>query len=178
MPFKIIGVLEEKGKSPDGRDQDDTVMIPVTSLCHRLLGMKLKYFALLCQAKSKDRMRNAEEQIRSIIRQKHSVSEKQEDNFTIFTQDDISQASDAATKILNILLMVVASILLLVGGIGIMNIMLVTVTERTREIGIRMALGATTSNILTQFLLESIVICLAGGLLEQHLALACQNLLE
>ncbi|MFH1832402.1 MAG: ABC transporter permease [bacterium] len=163
IPFKIIGVLEEKGKSPDGRDQDDTVFIPITTLAHRLQGKKLKYFALICQAKSKERIRNAEEQIRSIIRQKHNVNDKQEDNFTIFTQDDISQASDAATKILNILLMVVASISLLVGGIGIMNIMLVTVTERTREIGIRMALGATTSNILTQFLLESITICLAGG---------------
>lgn len=164
LPFKIIGVAEEKGRSPDGRDQDDTVMAPVTTVQRKIMG-RTNYGAFLMSAKSKERLSAAAAQVRSILRQRHRLKEGEDDDFTLFTQDDISQATDAASAVLNLLLLVIASISLIVGGIGIMNIMLVTVTERTKEIGIRMALGATTQNILTQFLLEAVTICLFGGLL-------------
>ncbi len=128
-------------------------------------------------AKSKKRMVYAEQQVRALLRQKHRIPDNQEDDFTIFTQDDISQASEAAARVLNMLLLFVASIALIVGGIGIMNIMLVSVTERTREIGIRMALGATTSNILNQFLLEAITICFCGGALGVILGVTASNII-
>lgn len=163
LPFKVIGIAEEKGRSPDGRDQDDTVMAPVTTVQRKIMG-KTNYGAFLMSAKSKERLSAAAAQVKAVLRQKHRLKEGEDDDFTLFTQDDISQATDAASAVLNILLLVIASISLIVGGIGIMNIMLVTVTERTKEIGIRMALGATTQNILTQFLLEAVTICLFGGL--------------
>lgn len=164
LPFKVIGIAEEKGRSPDGRDQDDTVMAPVTTVQRKIMG-RTQYGAFLMSAKSKERLSAAAGQVRAILRQKHRIKEGEDDDFTLFTQDDISQATDAASAVLNLLLLIIASISLIVGGIGIMNIMLVTVTERTKEIGIRMALGATTQNILTQFLLEAVSICLFGGLL-------------
>lgn len=163
LPFKIIAIMDEMGKTPDGRDQDDMVFAPVTTVQRKLLG-KTNYGALLISAKSKERLGPAADQIKSIMRQQHRLQEAEDDDFTIFTQDDISQASDAASGVLNLLLFVIASISLIVGGIGIMNIMLVSVTERTKEIGIRMALGATTFKILAQFILEAITICLVGGL--------------
>ncbi len=163
LPFKVIGILEELGKMPDGRDQDDIIFTPVTTVQRKLMG-KLNYSAFLLSTKTKERMSATATLIKSILRQKHNLGEKDEDDFTFFTQDDISQASDAASKVLNLLLLIIASISLMVGGIGIMNIMLVSVTERTKEIGIRMALGATTKAILIQFILEAVTICLTGGL--------------
>lgn len=166
VPFKIIGVLKEKGKTPDGRDEDDIIMIPIKTLQKKLAGMKSsRYQAIIASAKDKNNMEETGEDIKSVLRQQHNLSPTDEDDFTVFTQDDISQASDAASNVLNLLLLVIASISLIVGGIGIMNIMLVTVTERTKEIGIRMAIGATTSAILKQFILEAIIICLFGGIL-------------
>ncbi len=171
LPFKVLGVVDEKGKSPDGRDQDDTILAPITTVQRKIMG-KTNYAALLMSAVSKERMSAASSQVRSILRQRHRLQEHEEDDFTLFTQDDISQATDAAGAVLNILLLVIASIALLVGGIGIMNIMLVTVTERTKEIGIRMALGATTTSILNQFILEAITICLIGGLMGATIGIA------
>ncbi len=177
IPFSVIGVLEEKGKLPDGRDQDDLIQMPISTFQRKLAGMKKNLFnAIILSAKRKDRMNHAATEIRSILRQNHKLREKDDDDFTIFTQDDISQASDAASAVLNILLLIIASISLIVGGIGIMNIMLVTVTERTKEIGIRMAIGATTSAILKQFMLEAIVICLMGGLLGIILGATIANI--
>lgn len=162
LPFKVVGVMEEMGKTPDGRDQDDAIFVPITTAQRKLKGTD-KYSALLMSSKNKDRLGIAAEQVRSVLRQQHKLDAGDEDDFTLFTQDDISKASDAASEVLNILLLVIASISLLVGGIGIMNIMLVSVTERTKEIGIRMALGATTAMILRQFLIEAVAICLFGG---------------
>jgi putative ABC transport system permease protein len=167
----VLGVVDEKGKSPDGRDQDDTILAPITTVQRKIMG-KTNYAALLMSAVSKERMSAASSQVRSILRQRHRLQEHEEDDFTLFTQDDISQATGAAGAVLNILLLVIASIALLVGGIGIMNIMLVTVTERTKEIGIRMALGATTTSILNQFILEAITICLIGGLMGATIGIA------
>jgi putative ABC transport system permease protein len=163
IPFKVIGIVSEQGRSPDGRDMDDCVFVPITTAQRKLLG-KTNYNALIMSAAHKDQMPTASRQVRSILRQKHRLLEADEDDFTIFSQDDAFQASEAASSILNLLLIIIASISLIVGGIGIMNIMLVTVSERTKEIGIRMALGATTYSILTQFIMEAITICLIGGL--------------
>lgn len=176
LPFKVIGVLEEIGKSPDGRDQDDIIQVPITVALRKLLG-KQNYAALIMSAHDKERLAAATEQVRSIIRQRHRVLENDEDDFTIFTQDDIAQATDAASMVLNLLLFIIASISLIVGGIGIMNIMLVSVKERTKEIGIRMALGATTSSILTQFILEAIIICMIGGLLGASIGIGTAQII-
>ncbi len=166
IPFKVIGILEERGKLPDGRDEDDIIFVPLTTLQRKLAGIQNKNFgAIILSAKSKTRMNQTANEIRSILRQQHKLKDSDDDNFTIFTQNDISQAADAASAVLNILLLIIASISLIVGGIGIMNIMLVSVTERTREIGIRMAIGATTQMILNQFIIEAISICLMGGFL-------------
>jgi putative ABC transport system permease protein len=162
LPFKVIGVLEELGKTPDGRDQDDAIFAPVKTVQRKLMG-KTNYSAFILSTKTKERMSATADMIKAILRQRHNLAENEDDDFTFFTQNDIAQASDAASQVLNLLLLIIASISLIVGGIGIMNIMLVSVTERTREIGIRMALGATTRAILIQFILEAITICLTGG---------------
>lgn len=163
LPFKVIGVLDELGKSPDGRDQDDIAFAPIKTIQRKMMGT-LNYTAFLLSVKTKERMTATSNHIRAILRQNHNLIEADEDDFTIFTQDDISQASDSASQVLNLLLLIIASISLIVGGVGIMNIMLVSVTERTKEIGIRMALGATTKTILSQFIFEAVAICLAGGI--------------
>ncbi|MBD3273068.1 FtsX-like permease family protein [Candidatus Dependentiae bacterium] len=166
VPFKVIGILEERGKLPDGRDEDDLILVPLKTFQKKIAGIKSnRYGAIIISAKDKDNMEETADDIRSVLRQQHHLSPTDEDDFTLFTQDDITQASDAASKVLNLLLLIIASISLIVGGIGIMNIMLVTVTERTKEIGIRMAIGATTGAILKQFILEAIIICLFGGIL-------------
>jgi len=170
LPFKVIGLLEEQGKSPDGRDQDDAIAAPVTTVQRKLMG-KNTYSAFLLSTKSKERVDATASLICSILRKKHNITNPDDDDFTIFTQNDISQASDAASGVLNILLLIIASISLIVGGIGIMNIMLVSVTERTKEIGIRMALGAKKRAVLTQFVLEAVTICLAGGIVGSLLGI-------
>lgn len=171
IPFRIIGVMDEMGKTPDGRDQDDIILIPITTAQRKLLG-KQKYSVFIMSAVSAERMTSATNQVRTVLRQTHRLKEEEDDDFTLFTQDDVSKASDAASGVLNLLLLIIASISLIVGGIGIMNIMLVTVTERTKEIGIRMALGATGKKIRNQFLLEAVTICLAGGLFGMILGIA------
>ena len=157
--------MSEKGVRPDGRDEDDLIMAPITTVQRKIAGVVNKFVAMIFSAKSKDLVEKTTNQIREVIRQQHQLRVSDEDDFTIFTQDDISKATEATYAILNLLLIAVASIALIVGGIGIMNIMLVTVTERTKEIGIRMALGAQSHHILRQFLIEAIVICLTGGFL-------------
>lgn len=175
IPFKVVGVLEEKGQSPDGRDMDDIIFLPVTTVQRKLIG-KNNYNAFVISTYQSDQMATTARHIKALLRQKHRLAEDDDDDFTIFTQDDALKASDAASAILNILLLIIASISLVVGGIGIMNIMLVTVTERTKEIGIRMALGATTQSILTQFILEAITICLIGGLVGVALGVSTSEI--
>jgi len=165
LPFKVIGVLAEKGTDPGGQDQDDTIFMPLTTFQRKIAGTINKFMAIILAAKSKELITKTALQIGSILRQQHRLKPGDEDDFTIFSQDDISEATDATYTILNLLLFAIASIALVVGGIGIMNIMLVSVTERTKEIGIRMALGACQHHILNQFLLEAIIICLAGGII-------------
>jgi len=165
IPLKIIGVLSEKGTNPGGQDEDDTIFMPITTMQRKIAGVVNKFMAMIFSAKNKNEITRTALQISSVIRQQHRLKPDDEDDFTIFTQDDISQATQSTLIILNLLLIAIASIALIVGGIGIMNIMLVSVSERTNEIGIRMALGAMQHHILNQFLLEAIIICLLGGII-------------
>ena len=176
VPYVIVGVLAPKGKRPDGRDEDDTIICPYTTIQRRLIGVTDSFSAFVLSIKSRDLMEKSAQEIRAILRQQHNLSESAEDDFTLFTQDEIAKASDAALMALNLLLMIIAFISLVVGGIGIMNIMLVTVTERVKEIGIRMALGATTTAILAQFLFEAVVICLFGGIIGTLLGIGLSYL--
>ena len=169
VPFTIIGVLDRKGQSMIGQDQDDVVMVPLSTARNRLFGApqgKLRRVGLVTvKVRDGNDMKQAEERIRELLRQRHKLQPGADDDFTIRNLTEILQAQEASSKILTILLAAVASVSLLVGGIGIMNIMLVSVTERTREIGLRMAVGARSRDILTQFLVEAVTLALIGGLL-------------
>ncbi len=164
VPFQIIGVLAEKGQTAEGNDQDDVILAPYTTVQNRLSGWS-RIFQILASTSTPADIPAAQEEMRLIMRESHGLAEWEEDDFTIRNQTDIAQAAQGTTEVMTMLLFAIASISLLVGGIGIMNIMLVSVTERTREIGIRMAIGARGSDVLTQFLVESIVMSVFGGLI-------------
>lgn len=164
VPFHVIGVMEPKGQSGFGGDQDDTVIIPYTTDMRRITGIAYFNF-LIAGAKSQDQVPAASAQITEILREQHHIAPQKESDFTIRTQDEFAQAAQQSYSVLLVLLASVAGISLLVGGIGIMNIMLVSVTERTREIGIRMAVGATERDILYQFLVEAVVLSVIGGII-------------
>jgi putative ABC transport system permease protein len=164
VPFKVIGVLTKKGQNAMGQDQDDIVIVPYTTVLKRLTHSTfLRY--ILASATSQGTMSLAQDQISELLRIRHKLNASDADDFTIRNQNDIANTAEATTKILTVLLASIASVSLLVGGIGIMNIMLVSVTERTREIGIRMSIGARGRDILTQFLIEALVLSLLGGII-------------
>ena len=175
VPFTIIGVLDKKGQSMMGSDQDDVVMVPLTTARNRLFGSpqgKLRRIHFISvKVHDGHNMKDAEDRIRELMRQRHKLQQGAEDDFTIRNLTEILQAREASSRILALLLAAVASVSLLVGGIGIMNIMLVSVTERTREIGLRMAVGARAGDILKQFLVEAVTLSLIGGLLGIALGL-------
>lgn len=164
VAFDVVGLLESKGVGSDGRDNDDTVLVPFTSLERYLAGSE-RSGTLLAAAKTGYEPAVAKQEIRDLLRQRHRLSDDEDDDFRIFDRSLTMQANAEATRTFNGLLTAIASISLLVGGVGIMNIMLVSVTERTREIGLRMAIGADPRHILGQFLCEAIVLCGMGGLL-------------
>jgi len=161
-PFTIVGVLEKKG-SGFGGDQDDVIFVPYTSAMKRLTG-QTTFFRLLVQASSADMITNVQGQITELLRQRHRISDGKDDDFGVQTQQEIADRFTATSKIMTVLLGSVACVSLLVGGIGIMNIMLVSVTERTREIGIRLAVGARGRDILLQFLTEAVTLSAVGGI--------------
>ncbi len=163
VPFKVIGVLERKGQNAMGQDQDDVILAPYTTVARRLSWFPY-IRQVLVSATSQANIPVAQEQIAELLRMRHKLSAYDPDDFTIRNQADLASAATATTDILTILLASIASVSLLVGGIGIMNIMLVSVTERTREIGIRMSVGARGRDILTQFLIEALVLSLVGGI--------------
>ena len=164
QPYKVIGVLESKGQSSMGTDQDDMVLIPLTTAQERLLG--ITYIkSINIQVSSADKIDMVQQQIEELLRQRHHLVGDKEDDFTVRNLTSLMETMTSTTTMLTLFLGSIAAISLLVGGIGIMNIMMVSVTERTREIGIRKALGATFRNIMMQFLIESIVIGVIGGLL-------------
>ncbi|MBQ9365829.1 MAG: ABC transporter permease [Schwartzia sp.] len=164
QPFRVIGVLESKGQSSVGQDQDDVVIIPLTTAMDRLLG--INYVRMInVQVSSQDKMDAVQADIESLLRQRHHLIGKKENDFQVQNLTSLMTTLNETTTMLTLFLGSIAAISLLVGGIGIMNIMMVSVTERTREIGIRKALGATFKNIMTQFLIESVVIGVIGGLI-------------
>ncbi len=165
IPFQVIGVLESKGESSWGRDQDDIVMVPVTTAQKRLFGMHRPNMvsSITVKVKSEDLMSVAQEEVTLLLRQRHKITSFQDDDFTVRNMAQAMEAAQQSTKVMSLLLGSIASVSLLVGGIGIMNVMLVSVTERTREIGIRMAVGATSKDIMLQFLVESGMLSITGG---------------
>lgn len=163
VPFTVIGLIEEQGQFM-GQDQDDMVMAPYTTVQNRLYG-DVNFNSMLASAVTEDHVDDAKQEAIALLRESHKLMPDEPDDFEIMTQLELMEMTGQITSILTILLAAIASISLLVGGIGIMNIMLVSVTERTREIGIRLALGARENDILTQFLIEAITLSAAGGVL-------------
>jgi putative ABC transport system permease protein len=162
IPFVVIGVLTSKGQSTFGQDEDDTILMPYTTVQKKLAGIDwLQY--VMCSAVSRDAIGPAEEQIASLLRERHRLRPDEDDDFIIRSADALAEAQAQSGRVMTLLLASIASVSLLVGGIGIMNIMLVSVTERTREIGVRMAVGATEQDVQRQFLSEALVLSLAGG---------------
>jgi putative ABC transport system permease protein len=164
LPFKVVGVMARKGQDPQGRDQDDTAFAPYTAVQKKLLGNTRLQVAYV-SAISQDATYTAQTQITELLRQRHKLAAGEPNDFTVRNMTDVAEAANETNSIMTMLLGSIAGVSLLVGGIGIMNIMLVSVTERTREIGIRMAIGARSSAVRRQFLIESIVLSLTGGLI-------------
>ena len=162
LPFKVVGVLSPKGSSGMGQDQDDGVFIPISTLQKKITGQDWLQF-VMASAVSQPATYAAQDQIAALLRDRHHIHAGQDDDFSIRNLADIAQLADDSSKVMTLLLASIAGVSLIVGGIGIMNIMLVSVTERTREIGIRMAIGATESDVQRQFLTESVVLSVAGG---------------
>jgi putative ABC transport system permease protein len=169
VPLTVVGVLDRKGQSSWGQDQDDVVLIPITTANKRVLGpthpLPTSVNAISVRVRDGEDMKAAEQQIKELLRARHRLQAWQDDDFWVRNLSEMLQAEEASSRILTMLLAAIASVSLLVGGIGIMNIMLVSVTERTREIGLRMAVGARARDILTQFLVEAVTLSLIGGAL-------------
>ncbi|MGA9405488.1 MAG: ABC transporter permease [Bacteroidota bacterium] len=177
MPFKVVGVLSPKGQSAQGQDQDDIVIAPYSTVQKKIMGVT--YFGMMMvSAVSEKSMDDAQSEITNLLRVRHKIQPWEDDDFHIRSQTEIANAASATTKVLTVLLASIASISLLVGGIGIMNIMLVSVTERTREIGIRMSIGARGRDILLQFLVEAVVLSMAGGLIGVIMGIGSSDLIS
>jgi putative ABC transport system permease protein len=180
FPFRIIGVMASKGRTPQGRDQDDVVYVPYTTAVRKIMGRRLPGVVhfIGVSAQSKGLVAEAKREVEEILRQRHRIIPGMEDDFTVRTLDEIAATSEKTGNVLTLFIAAVAGVSLLVGGIGIMNIMLVSVTERTREIGIRMAVGARERDVLIQFLVESITMSLAGGILGTALGISGAKLIS
>ncbi|MGQ0812634.1 MAG: ABC transporter permease [Nitrospiraceae bacterium] len=167
VPFRVIGVLAPKGQSAQGSDQDDIIFIPFSTAERKVFGTQFlgSVGALFATTERMEDLAEAVDQIREVLRARHRVQADQPDDFTIRTQVDIGKVQEGTSQTLTVMLFAIASVSLLVGGIGIMNILLVSVTERTREIGVRMAVGAKRRHILMQFLIEAMTLSLVGGVI-------------
>src|SRR5512132_800752 len=177
IPFRVVGLLAPKGQTGQGTDQDDTVMIPYTTMQKRL--MRITWLqSIVVKVVSAERVQEAQDQITSLLRQRHRIGPDRADDFNVRTLSDIAEAAQTTARVMAVLLGSVASISLLVGGIGMMNIMLVSVTERTREIGIRMAVGARGRDIMLQFLVEAVVMAATGGCIGILLGIGSSEVLK
>ncbi len=163
LPFRVLGVLQTKGQSPDGQDQDDMIIMPYSTVMKKISGISWVQM-IAVSATSRDVEPQVEDGIAALLRQRHHLRPDEDDDFIIRSPNEFAQAAAASSLVMTILLGAIASISLLVGGIGIMNIMLVSVTERTREIGVRMAVGATEEDVQRQFLSEAVVLSSLGGI--------------
>jgi putative ABC transport system permease protein len=168
VPFVVVGVLARKGQNAWGQDQDDNAFIPISTARKKILGVSpvspRAVMGISVKIRPEDSMAEAEEQIRALLRQRHRLQPHQDDDFTIRNLAEVLQTQEESSRVMTYLLGTIASVSLLVGGIGILNIMLVSVTERTREIGLRLAVGARGRDILTQFLVEALTLSLMGGI--------------
>ncbi|MBI5215882.1 MAG: ABC transporter permease [Ignavibacteriae bacterium] len=179
IPFRVVGTLKPKGQNMMGQDQDDIIIVPYTTLQKRLMGERnVRNWGFIVSAVSREQIVEAQQQITELLRTRHKLGATEDNDFTIRTQTEIAEASSATSKIMTMLLASIAGVSLIVGGIGIMNIMLVSVTERTREIGIRMSIGAKRRDILSQFLIEAIVLSLVGGLVGVGIGVGGSNLIS
>jgi putative ABC transport system permease protein len=167
IPFRVIGIMATKGQSVMGQDQDDTVFVPVTTAQKKLFGTVFPGMVrqIMVKARSAGDLAVAEKQIADLLRQRHRIGAKRDDDFSVRNLTQMMETAEKQTQVMTLLLGAIASVSLLVGGIGIMNIMLVSVTERTREIGIRMAIGAKTWDIRLQFIMEAVILSLIGGVI-------------
>ena len=176
VPLTVIGVLTRKGQNSIGQDQDDTIVVPLSTFRNRIQGMsggKLKRVgSVSVKVREGQSMKAAEDNIRELLRQRHRLQPTQDDDFSVRNLTEMLQAQEESSRVMTLLLAAVAGVSLLVGGIGIMNIMLVSVTERTREIGLRLAVGALEGEVLLQFLIEAVVLSALGGLIGVVLATA------
>ncbi|MDO8267302.1 MAG: ABC transporter permease [Moraxellaceae bacterium] len=174
QPFQVVGVLGTKGQSLDGRDQDDTIIVPLTTAQRRLAGPRFRdsLRMIMVQADNENVMLRVQTSMQDLLRERHRLGEDQDDDFTIQNLTALANTAAETTAVMSLMLGAIASISLIVGGIGIMNIMLVSVTERTREIGIRMAIGARPADIRLQFLLEAVIISIAGCLIGVLIGIA------
>jgi putative ABC transport system permease protein len=177
IPFKVIGVLEEKGENTFGQDQEDVVIAPYTTVQKRILAIDYLN-QVMASAISEDDAPDAVTQVTEILRSQHKLQENEDDDFSVRSMEELISTFSSTSEMLTILLVAVASISLLIGGIGIMNIMYVSVKERTKEIGLRMAVGGKGSDILMQFLIEAILISITGGLLGVILGLVSTVFIE
>ena len=168
VPFTVDGVLSAKGQSPTGQDQDDVILIPISTAKRQVVGASQanagSIGAIMVQAVDAHSMDQAQSEIEALVRQRHRIQPGQDDDFTVRNLSDVFSAQESSARVMSILLGAIASVSLVVGGIGIMNIMLVSVTERTREIGLRIAIGARTRDLLAQFLVEAVTLSILGGI--------------
>lgn len=176
-PFKVIGVLSEKGENTFGQDQDDVVLTPYTTVQKRILAID-HVQSIVASAISEEKAEDAVNEITDILRNQHEISSNEDDDFNVFSMDELISTFSSTSEMLTVLLVAIASISLLIGGIGIMNIMYVSVKERTREIGLRMAVGGRGNDILMQFLIEAILISITGGIIGVSLGLLATFLVE
>ncbi|MDD5100935.1 MAG: ABC transporter permease [Syntrophales bacterium] len=179
IPFTVAGVLAAKGQSDRGQDQDDTIFVPITTAQKKIFGTPFVGMvrSMTVKARSADLLAAAEEQIDDLLTQRHRIGPRQEKDFTVRNLTQMMEAREQATQVMGMLLAAIASVSLLVGGIGIMNIMLVSVTERTREIGIRMSVGAKTWDIRLQFIIEALTLSLIGGVVGIILGISGSKIL-
>ncbi|MCC7497299.1 MAG: ABC transporter permease [Bryobacterales bacterium] len=182
VPITVAGVLAAKGQTPTGQDQDDVVLLPISSAKRKVLGVNLANAnavqSIMVQARGPEIMKQAEEETAALLRQRHRLAAGADDDFNIRNMEEVFSAQETSARVMSILLAAIASVSLIVGGIGIMNIMLVSVTERTREIGLRQSMGAKTGDILTQFLVEATTLSVLGGVIGIVLGFAASALVS
>jgi putative ABC transport system permease protein len=182
VPFTVAGVLTPKGQSPSGQDQDDVILLPISTAKQKVLGTNKAnakaVSTLMVQASAPAAMDQAQQEMEALLRERHRILDGQEDDFTVRNLTEVFAAQESSAQVMSILLGAIASVSLIVGGIGIMNIMLVSVTERTREIGLRQAVGAKTRDILSQFLVEAVTLSVLGGMIGIVIGLAASALIS
>jgi putative ABC transport system permease protein len=178
----VVGVLDRKGQSPTGQDQDDVILLPISTAKRKVIGIKSANAdavdSIIMAAKGGNQIQVAQDEAKALLRQRHHLASSEDDDFSIRNMEEIFAAQEASSRIMSIMLAAVASVSLIVGGIGIMNIMLVSVRERTREIGLRQAVGAKTRDILTQFLVEAVTLSIAGGCVGVFLGIAASMVIS